>query len=240
VYFHHKFDHVFETSPPLRLSFVVCSLPRSGSSLLCDLLASTELAGAPTEFFDLNQMNEFKRLWDVQSFDAYMDALVARKTSPNGVFGVKAHYHQLVDAFRGREIEAAFPNLHLVYIRRADRVRQAVSFARATQTEQWTSEHALPTDPPVYDADQIRGMIDWIEREEAAWERWFASIRAPVCAIVYEEFVEAVEPTLMAVLRFLGVEPGPDFVAPAPTIQRQADELNDKWAARYRRESVSS
>jgi trehalose 2-sulfotransferase len=236
VYFHHKFDHVFEDSPPPSVSFIVCSLPRSGSSLLCDLLASTELAGAPTEFFDLNQMNEFKRIWGVGDFDAYLDALVARKTSPNGLFGVKAHYHQLMDAFAERDIEGAFPNLRLVYIKRADRIRQAVSFALATQTERWTSAQEEPAAAPAYDAGQIAMMIDWIEREEQAWERWFAAVGAPLHRIVYEDFAEAIEPTLVEVLRFLTVEVGPDFEAPAPTLHRQADRLNDEWAVRYRAE----
>src|SRR5204862_259626 len=58
MFFHHKFDHVYEGSPPPRVCFMVCAMPRSGSSLLCDVLAATEMAGAPTEFFAPNQMDE--------------------------------------------------------------------------------------------------------------------------------------------------------------------------------------
>jgi LPS sulfotransferase NodH len=237
VYFHHKFDHVFTDSPPPSLSFIVCSLPRSGSSLLCDLLASTELAGAPTEFFDLNQMKLFRHLWGADTFEDYLAVLHQKKTSPNGRFGVKAHFHQLMPVFRDREVEVAFPNLRLVYIKRADRVRQAVSFARAVQTAQWTSLHEPPVTPPAYDATQIHGMIDWIEREEAAWERWFTNIGAPVFRVLYEDFVGTVAETLVAVLTFLEVELPPRFEAPEPTLAHQADELNDEWAARYRSET---
>jgi LPS sulfotransferase NodH len=247
VYFHHKFDHVFEGSPAPHVTFIVCATPRSGSSLLCELLASTELAGAPSEVFDRNQMHEFRRVWAVDTFDEYLDALMAKKTSPNGVFGIKTHYHQLIEAFgdveslvvRPGDLDGRFPNLHLVYIKRLDHIRQAVSFARATQTEQWTSAHDSSPEPPSYDREQIGSLLDWIEREEVAWERFFAESTAPLFRIVYEELADAIEETIIQVMRFLDIDLPPSFEAPAPTIQRQADALNDEWAARYLAQAAS-
>ena len=80
MYFHHKFDHEFEGAPPPHRSYLVCALPRSGSSLLCELLANTELA-ASAEYFDHNVMTEFRRIWNAGTLDAYLDALVAKKTT---------------------------------------------------------------------------------------------------------------------------------------------------------------
>jgi LPS sulfotransferase NodH len=247
MYFHHKFDHVFEGSPPPHTSFIVCALPRSGSSLLCEVLAITELAGAPSEVFDRNQMEEFRRVWSVDSFQAYLDALIAKKTSPNGIFGIKAHYHQLVEAFGDTtsvsvspsDLGATFPNLHLVYIRRLDQVRQAVSFARATQTEQWTSEHARPATPPRYESDQIRSLLDWIKREEVAWERFFAESTSPLLRLTYEQLADNLAATFVQVMQFLKISLPHGFQVPAPTLHRQADALNDEWTVRYRREAAS-
>src|SRR5919202_4203540 len=39
------------SSPP-RLSYLVCATPRSGSTLLCDVLTSTGVAGRPQEFWE--------------------------------------------------------------------------------------------------------------------------------------------------------------------------------------------
>jgi LPS sulfotransferase NodH len=239
MFFHHKFDHVFVGSPPPRISFIVCATPRCGSSLLCELLASTELAGAPTEFFDLEQMGEFQRLWGTATLDDYVEALFAKKTSPNGVFGIKTHYHQLVDAFGAVEPFGRFPNLHLVYVRRLDRLRQAVSFARATQTEQWSSLHKAPVVPPTYDREQIRLMLHWIEREEAAWEYLFGDSGAPLYRVIYEDFVESIEKTLIDVVRFLEIELPPAFEVPEPTLHRQADVLTEEWIARYLEEAAA-
>jgi trehalose 2-sulfotransferase len=239
MYFHRKFDHVFEGSPSPRVSFIVCSLPRSGSSLLCELLAASELAGAPSEFFDRNQMDAFRATWKVDTFDGYIEALLSKKTSPNGLFGVKAHYHQLVEAFGDTGPGTVFPNLHLVYIRRRDHVGQAVSFARAIQTEQWTSGHEPPSDPPRYDRDQIRSLLEWIRREEAAWEQWFAACGAPLHRVVYEDFTADIENTVLSVMRFLRIDLPSSFELPSPTLDRQADALSRDWAARYVAEGAS-
>jgi LPS sulfotransferase NodH len=208
-------------------------MPRSGSSLLCELLAATEMAGAPTEFFDLNQMNEFRRIWGSTTLDEYLDALLAKKTSPNGIFGIKAHYHQLARVLKDVELDAWLPNLHLVYIRRKDHVRQAVSFALATQTEQWTSLHDRPAERPTYDRDQIRALLERIEREEVAWERYFADSGAPLFRVIYEDLVEATEKTVIDVMRFFDIGRPTRFELPSPTLERQADALNDEWTARY-------
>ena len=37
------------SAPPL--SYLICALPRSGSSVVCDALGTTELAGRPREYF---------------------------------------------------------------------------------------------------------------------------------------------------------------------------------------------
>jgi LPS sulfotransferase NodH len=54
--------------------------------------------------------------------------------------------------------------------------------------------------------------------------------------VVYEDMVAALEETIVDVLRFLEVELPPLFEPPGPTIERQADALNDAWEARYRAE----
>ena len=102
-------------------SYVVCATPRSGSTLLCELLAGTGVAGKPEEFFE--------RLWRTglprqprQYFEDVGDAgppapldllaptdpgradrsdpfpaALERGTTPNGVFGAKLMWTHLLD-----------------------------------------------------------------------------------------------------------------------------------------------
>jgi trehalose 2-sulfotransferase len=234
VYSHHKFGHRFEGAPPPRVSYIVCSLPRSGSSLLCDVLAGTELAGAPTEYFDREQMAALAREWGTDSLDDYLQALISRKTSLNGVLGVKAHFHQLRDVLGRRDLDAVFPDLHLLYITRRDHVRQAVSWTRAAQTGQWASDHPVRRGEPRFDADEIAELIRRIEREERQWEDFFSTRGAAPLRIEYERLVPSLDETVREVLRFLGVDVPHGFEPPAPTIARQADGLSEEWVRRFR------
>jgi LPS sulfotransferase NodH len=234
VYSHHKFGHGWEGSPPPHTSYIVCSVPRSGSSLLCDVLAATELAGAPTEYLDRNQMEGFQREWNVAGLDEYLDALRDRKTSPNGVFGLKAHFHQLRDELGGRDLDADFPGLRLVYIRRRDHVRQAVSWARAIQTGQWASDHPVRHAEPSFDGAEIARLMAQIEREEQHWERFFAARGEQPLRIDYEEMVQALAPAVREVLGLIGVAVPHDFEPPPPSIAKQADELSEEWVRRFR------
>jgi LPS sulfotransferase NodH len=224
---------VFEGAPPPSVSYVVCSVPRSGSSLLCDLLANTDLAGAPMEYFDPDAIEAFRRSWGVGgTFDDYLAALLARKTSVNGVFGLKLLFGQLAE-LGGRNLGDVLPDPRFVYITRRDQVRQAVSFARATQTEQWASDHPAPAAPPVYHRDQIQAMLEWIRRDEELWERYFRHHSISPLRIVYEDFVESVEQTVLGAMDFIGIERPPGFRLMPPTIERQADELSEEWVQRF-------
>jgi trehalose 2-sulfotransferase len=229
---HHKFEHVFEGAPQPDASYVICSLPRSGSSLLCDVLANTELAGAPMEFFDRGAIETFRHNWGVGTFDEYLEALLAKKTSPNGVFGLKLLFGQLAE-LEGRELQEILPNLHFVYITRKDHVRQAVSFARATQTEQWASDHLTPVASPVYDGDQIREMLEWVERDERFWEGYFEHHSISPLRIAYENFIASVEPTVSRVMDCVGIERPEGFRLKPATLEQQADELSEEWVERF-------
>jgi LPS sulfotransferase NodH len=57
---------------------------------------------------------------------------------------------------------------------------------------------------------------------------------------VYEDFVEAQEETVRAVLHGLRIDAGPDLHLPPPVLGRQADELSDEWVDRYLAESATS
>ena len=89
-----RFDFEYDVAVEPVVSYMICSLPRSGSSLLCEALANTLHAGMPAEYFNPGIIARMERRWNVGSFDDYLRKLLARKTSPNGVFGLKVHWGQ--------------------------------------------------------------------------------------------------------------------------------------------------
>jgi trehalose 2-sulfotransferase len=233
MYAHDKLDHEFEGART-RLSYAVCALPRSGSSLLCELLFGTGLAGAPVEYFDAEQMARFSERWGTPDFAAYVRALLQKKTGPNGVFGFKAHFFQLAEAFPGGRLESTFPALRYVYISRRDRLRQAISWARAEQTGKWASDHEPAREvQAVFDSEQIERLAAGIRERERAWEAWFERKGIGPIRITYEDLVEAPEATVRAVLRHIGIETPEQVAVGPPTLAKQGDLLTEQWMAQW-------
>lgn len=235
VYFHHKFDHEFVGSPAPTRSLVVCSSPRSGSSLLCEYLCLSGRAGAPTEFFDDEQMARFAALWGTRGLDEYVAALLARKTSPNGVFATKLHFGQFTAVLAQRRLEELFPGVQYVWMTRRDRVRQALSFARALQTQQWASMHKVQA-PATYDRALVERMLARVAQEDDGWRAWFERHGITPLRVEYEELVEAPRRVLERVLATVGEDARELERLPEPTLQRQADDESERWAARWRSE----
>lgn len=82
------------TGPP-RCAYVLCSSPRSGSTLLAEALTAVG-AGVPIEYLDpTNAMAVCWRRWGCRSLEGYVHALHRHRTTPAGVLGVKVHWYQL-------------------------------------------------------------------------------------------------------------------------------------------------
>src|SRR5262245_5183703 len=125
-----------------------CATPRCGSKLLCEALRLTKRAGRPEEFF---------LEWATPAVDGEPDTAsqlrqaLVKGTTANDVFGVKimwSYFHLVVARLRdiARDatatthslLAALFPDLHYIRVVRRDKIRQAVSMAKALQSDQWT------------------------------------------------------------------------------------------------------
>jgi LPS sulfotransferase NodH len=269
-----------------RRAYLVCSTQRSGSTLLCQLLASTGVAGRPEEFFearaetglpphpgyflaglprtgagirdDLRPTDgpSYSDLRTVGGWEAHLQRTFRLGTTPNGVFGAKLMWNQLpdveqhaaaVDRFAGLTgielLEELFdgPNgLRYVWMRRRDKVRQAISLWRALQTRTWRLENPTkPDSKPVlrYSFDGIEHLRRRLNADDQAWGRFFDGNGIAPLELEYEEDVLPDPAAAVArVLQFVGVEAPTDW-RPSPRLRRQADELSDEWAAAYHRDA---
>jgi LPS sulfotransferase NodH len=214
---------------------------------LCELLRSTGVAGRPEEHF-CDEESFWSAYWGVTRFADHMRAAVAEGSTPNGVFGTKVmwdYFGYLLDNLaalptnRGRSLsdrallERAFPNLRYVWIRREDVIAQAVSWARAIQTNQWSTNDQAHTDRrPRFDFAQIQALVHKATEHQLAWKCWFDAHGIEPFRISYEELVADMQVVTRQVLAFLGVNL-PDAQI-EPEGGKQADALNARWAGRYR------
>jgi LPS sulfotransferase NodH len=226
-------------------SLAICALPRTGSSLLGALLHSSGAVGWPGEWFWRDDRERLSREWHVIRFDDYLARVLDSGTGANGVFAVKlmwGYVHELLFELRrlARDYDADdlavlrrfFPDPGFVWLRREDFVAQAVSWAKAAQTDQWAA-HQQPQREPEFAFEQVDALYQLARVHDGCWRRWFAEQRIEPHAVVYEELAAEPEPVAREVLSWLGLEPVLPLAVP-PDLTPQADELSAEWAARYR------
>jgi trehalose 2-sulfotransferase len=217
--------------------YIICSAPRSGSHLLSYLMTDTQLAGFPQEHFNPwfmgDAVNEFpdKLLYE----KSHITNLIEKYTSPNGVFGTKAQFDQIADFVGLTRLESFFPtSLKYIFIQRSDKIGQAVSLARAEQTDQWMSGQATQREPQ-YNYFQIRSCLREIKLQEKGWETYFMERGLKPYRVNYEELAASPEPVILSALDYLGINRPAGFQVPTPRIQKQGDSLSEEWIARFTR-----
>ena len=135
---------IFSGPPPLRKSYVVASSYRCGSTYFCSELWRTGVLGAPAEYLNVGEGRMLRHVMEsrlqASSPEDYFVKLLACRTSSNGVFGMKAHFHHFEPALDWcpSMLERLSPVTY-IYLSRRDKLAQAVSMAKAMQTNGWTS-----------------------------------------------------------------------------------------------------
>ncbi len=235
-------------------SYVICASPRSGSFLLCEALANTGVAGRPTEHLSRHFEDHWYPQWQPSSYRDYVSHVIKLGTTPNGVFGTKLVFQQFEYAIgRFREIpdcrelvpprllSSRFPKLHYIWTTRRDKIRQAVSFLKANQTNIWCVIDQPPAwfgeptpDALEYSFHAIDQLVKSMEWTEAAWRRFFCTYDLKPLVVIYEDFVQKYDETTRRVLEYLEIDLPKQFKIAEPRMQRQANTVNEEWVERYR------
>jgi len=133
-------------------------------------------------------------------------------------------------------LEAAFPGLRYVWLRRQDKVRQAISWWRADVTGQYgLPAGASPSPPPAFDRDAIAGLVRYAEAGEAGWRDWFAAHSVQPFEITYEDLVKDLDAAVRAIGGFLDVPLPPGLGHIRPRGRRQADHHTERFVRLFNR-----
>ena len=213
-----------------RRGYIICSTQRSGSSMLCHLLRQTGVLGKPGESFVEKRLTRGND--DARSDVEKLEAMIDQVSTKNGVFGTKLHYHQFEQLIERTPLRTFGGFDGWVYIDREDEVGQAVSLARAWQTNSFSWEQAERKEP-TYDAAQIDKALSALRAEKVAWNRYFDTNGIVPIQIVYEKTLADPNTAVEAVCALMGVDPVQVDLAKVKT-KVQRDAVNDEWAQRYR------
>jgi LPS sulfotransferase NodH len=225
------FDFPPRGAPP-DMRYLLAVTPRCGGTLLAMALWRTGALGAPLEYLNLARLERFRRRIGGADLAGYLAALERRRTSPNGVFGLKAFLTQLLEARRqDPELLRRLAPRAWVRLRRRDRVAQAVSLARAEQTQAWVGAGAGRPEP-VYSRATIEEKAAFLAWQDEGWDALLADIDSPVVSLWYEDLARDAVAAADDVLAALEMKAGPPVALPA--LVPQQDELSLDWIARYR------
>ena len=235
--------------PPHR-SYLVCSVQRAGSWLLCHALQDTGMLGIPAEYFHRADEQFWRARWQTGTEDGFLSALRERPATANGVWGSKMMWNYFPDALARLRawprlavgpgasdpevLAAAFPGLRYVWLRRGDKLRQAISWWRADVTGQWARMPAtVPAAPPAFDREAIAGLVRYAEACEDGWRSWFAANFVDPLEITYEDMAEDLDKAVRDIAAFLDVSLPPDLGQIRPRMQRQADQHTDRFVQQF-------
>jgi len=228
--------------------------------LLCGLLESAG-CGRPHSYFRRESIPDFARDLgvsgdgDFESADfsqRYLEAVQAEGKGGTEIFGLRVMFDTL-DELSVR-LDKLLPGLETtparfgrafgqplyVHLSREDKVAQAVSLLKATQTGLWhigsdgselvrTAPHRVAT----YDRAIIRTLVDELTAQDDAWREWFAAHGIEPVRLTYEVLSQDPQSSLRAVLQGLGVDASQASII-VPRTGKLADPQSDDWIARFR------
>jgi trehalose 2-sulfotransferase len=249
-------------------SYVLACTPRVGSHLLADALTSTRMAGCPKEWLprfapDAVPLTPRDRLrlvtqppsqetYDAAIDGAYVKKVLASGTGENGVFGIVIHWFVLQDAVRRlgaffetsesaphRVLSSALPNLSYLWLKRRDKIAQAVSWYTAIQTGTYVGRHARTDaheDERVrFDYAQIRYLLTAITAFENGWGSFFSASGVKPFVINYEDLSADYVAAIRSVLDFLQLDAAGADIA-LPKREKYADARSREWIERFKLE----
>jgi trehalose 2-sulfotransferase len=238
-----KFDFPPRSTGP-KQTYVLASVPRTGSTYLSHLMWQTGCLGAPLEYLNFDPAGPyFFAATSAENQSWLWESVVRRRTSPNGVFGVKCFPSQLQQLQEGNPallsavMGQLFPqgqDRRVILLNRRDRDAHAISYARAILSGVWRKEQEAGQPAEIeYSEVAIDNARKFLDAQEAAWTAMFRDMRIEPLVMWYEDVVEDPERAVAQAAQFVGVTIDPSAAVKIPVVQPQAKQESTAWIERY-------
>jgi trehalose 2-sulfotransferase len=224
-------------APAPQRTLIIASTPRCGSHMLGHAITTTHLMGVPYEYCNPANLKEWQKRIKSRDNLGTLRAIMQRRTTPNRIFSIKAHYDQTKTLGGAAPFLAAFPDARIVHIRRADVLRQAISFAIAKQTGVWISNQEPVSDTVRYDERMIIACLRDIVTQNARWTTAMRASALPNISVEYEAVCHDLPGTIHQIAALLDINL-PDDALPveAPTQPQAVAGRTEDWIARFGQE----
>lgn len=251
-----EIERIHGPLPHPQRSYIVLMSPRSGSNLLCVHLEKIGF-GRPMEGFHFNPKALQRKFgWPAEFNNSFEHIRYALDYGTlGGVFGLKLSWVEFELFLRearqvleptgfslndGELLELFFPDAAYIHLKRRNKVKQAVSYAKAMQNGIWQvdaennddyKKHLLPAQ---YDRDHIESLFDNLLVYDLAWERLLRNYSIPGLVMWYEDLARDYVVKMKEIYAYLGIDREEVI---APPLKKQSDELSQDWVQRFEMET---
>lgn len=232
----------------LQQTYIICTTWRSSSTLLCKLLASTNLAGNPGEFL-LKQAEQTKRL-SGEPYPDFIQRQLKDHATANGVSGVKLMWDNLENLLNRlgykptlpssssfSSIYLIFPRVKFIFLSRRDKLRQAISLARAQRSQVWHIELGKSGKPPARFSRvsnfHIESSLRLIQEAEKSWKNFFNHHHIYPYSVTYEDLCANPLEAIEGILNFLEIDAPQKLAIAPPPLQKLADWYSEALVLQY-------
>lgn len=202
---------------PVQLRYLILSQARTGSSMLCSALRETGAAGSPMEYLSEKPLERLPQPVTRDMLADYLVDLESRRTTVNGVFGIKLHYGQFQKLYmaEGKISKQGVGFLrsfsHFILVRRQDKIAQAMSLFIATRSNMWNSTDATEQGRHNYDfrSADVPELIRHLHKmtvQDQAWLEICGALGLRMMEVVYETLASSPQSEVERVLAFLGID----------------------------------
>jgi len=184
------------------LVWAICTIARSGSSWLSQLVGSTQLLGNPEEYLlDWPRCCARFGVSAATPFEEYLSCLIQQRSTPNGVFSVKGSFAEL------QPFLDLFPGAPCIWLSRDNKIEQAVSWHRAHDGGLWTRTDVVNPQPS-FDFSPDRALLFYNEilRREALWQEFFSTRDVKPLVLTYETLCRDPLAAVRSIAAYVGVD----------------------------------
>jgi len=188
--------------------YIVCYVPRSGSTHLCATLHKLSMEGHgsyghPGEIFNSSYILDRLRHYGGRTLDDYFKWALWECSDRNGIFGVKGDLYQLLPFFFTPTFRRLLPETKFVFLTRRDLSLQAISYVIAQRTNLWTSKSKADRDY-VPDYAELLVNLKTMAAMQADWEVVFNIFNIDPLRMTYEDIDTNLPACISAIGRLIG------------------------------------
>ncbi len=201
--------------------------------MLGHALYETKKFGFPLEYANPANLAEWKKRLGVVDIVEVISELQNRRTSANGVFGIKIHYSHIRQFGGFSKMVELFPNAYYVLLSRRDVLGQAISLSIAKQTGVWIYGQKSMKENPEYSFVDIDNCFRSILLDNSAWRYALLASGSNFIELNFEEVQNNISRAIEAIARFIEIDIHNNDILKQQKTHKQSNKINEDWKKKF-------